>query len=147
MCNLQENESSFNKVHKSNLARLYWTGLVEFRSIWCQMETHYTKIFNLVWHSSWCAMSIRVVSNACHAAPSDMWHLLWFSSSDCKTISVGLMKGWLKPKAFTQIPHVFQGLPPKAGIILRWVTILGLDFQCNLPPVIHPIVVEVSRWS
>jgi hypothetical protein len=34
--------------------------------------------------------------------------------------------------------------PPKAGIVLRWVTFLALDFQCTLPPMVHPFIVGGS---
>ena len=29
---------------------------------------------------------------------------------------------------------------PKARIVLNWVTLLALDFQCTLPPMVHPIL-------
>ena len=31
--------------------------------------------------------------------------------------------------------------PPKASILLGWVTILALDYRCTLPPMVHPIIV------
>ena len=34
-------------------------------------------------------------------------------------------------------------MPSKAGIVLRWMTFLALDFQRTLPPIIHPIIVGV----
>ena len=31
--------------------------------------------------------------------------------------------------------------PPKAGIVLRWMTSLALDFWCTLPPIVRPLMV------
>jgi hypothetical protein len=33
--------------------------------------------------------------------------------------------------------------PPKAGIVLIRVTFLALNVKCTLPPMVHPIIVEV----
>ena len=48
-------------------------------------------------------------------------------------------EGWLKPKALTGSHGISKVKPPKAGIVLRWVTFLALDSRCSLPPVVHPI--------
>ena len=40
-----------------------------------------------------------------------------------------------------------RGWTAKAIIGLGWVTVLAFDFYWTLPPMIHPIIMEVSVWT
>ena len=54
-------------------------------------------------------------------------------------------EGWHNLKAVTKSHGNSEVKLPKAGILLGWVTFLALDFQCTLPPLVHPIIVRISR--
>ena len=72
-----------------------------------------------------------VVMNMCHSAIGYSKH----------------QKGWLKPMARPQPgSHGNSAVkPPNAGMVFEWVTFLTLGFWCSLPPMVHPIIVGVSR--
>ena len=66
-------------------------------------------------------------------------HKFWKSSDQCQHVG----KGWPTPMALIQIPWELPRLTYlKAGIVPGWLTCLALNFQCTLPPMIHPTIVE-----
>ena len=59
-----------------------------------------------------------------------------------------LLKRWLIPNPLTQIPRTSKIKHVKAAIVLViWVTFLALAFWVTLPPMVHPIIVEVFGWT
>ena len=56
-------------------------------------------------------------------------------------------KGGLNPKPYLRCHGSSEVKPPKAGIVLGWVTFLTLVFPVLPSIMAHRIVVGVSRWT